>query len=186
MSRSNIEGSSQQVAQHAPDSNVSEVRDQLERLMKDAIVLEDIDSLLGVSNEMNGYLIFLQQKETMLLALITEARARFNETQEIIRTAEDREAIRLNDAGYAMGRAEKMARISMSETRMGKKIIAADGSYHYEGGLNGFQKDRNRYEDEYTDLKGFRAVVESCLMTMRQKIKILTSEYKGTPYQVER
>jgi hypothetical protein len=172
MSRSEtIEGASQQVAQIAPDKQVDDVRSELERLMEDAVVLEDTDSLIGVSQEMNTYLIFLQWKEPKLLALITEARARYNEMQEIVRNEEDREAIRLNNAGTPMGRAEKLARLGMAEMR--KK-------------LNEMQETRNRYEDEYADLKGFRAVVESCHMTMRQKIKLLTSEYKGTPHQVER
>lgn len=172
MSRSsNIEGESQQVASSAPIKQVDTIRAELEQLMEDALVLEDIDSLLGIAQEMGQYLIHLQWKEQQLLPLITDAKARYNIAQEEVRVAEDREALRLNDAGIAMNRADKMARIAMSEIR---------------SQLNAFQEARNRYEDEHADLRGFRTVVEACKMTLHQKIKSLMSEYRATPYQTER
>ena len=147
------------------------MRSELERLMEDAVGVEDADSLIGVAEEMGQYLIFLQWKEQQLLPLISDARAKFNNAQEIVRQEEDREALRLNNSGVAMNRAEKMARLAMSDMREQ---------------LNAFQEARNRYEDEYTDLKGFRNVVQECKMTIHQKIKMLYSEYKATPFQVER
>ena len=47
-------------------------------------------------------------------------------------------------------------------------------------------KRTEKLKDEYTDLKGFRNVVQECKMTVHQKVKMLYSEYRQTPYQVER
>ena len=171
MSRSTVDASEQQTAKHSPDKHVSHVRAELESLMEVVVGLEDPDSLIGAVEEMGQYLIFLQWKEQQLLPLISDARARYNNAQEIVRQEEDREALRLNNSGVAMNRAEKMARLAMSDMREQ---------------LNAFQEARNRYEDEYTDLKGFRNVVQECKMTIHQKVKMLYSEYKQTPFQVER
>jgi len=171
MSRSTVDASEQQTANHLPDREVSHVRSELERLMEDAVGVEDADSLIGVAEEMGQYLIFLQWKEQQLLPLISDARAKYNNALEIVRQEEDREALRLNNSGIAMNRADKMARLAMSGMREQ---------------LNAIHEARNRYEDEYTDLKGFRNVVQECKMTVHQKIKMLYSEYKATPFQVER
>jgi hypothetical protein len=52
--------------------------------------------------------------------------------------------------------------------------------------MNKFQEARNRYEDEYTDLRGFRSVVEACKMTLHQKVKALGDEYRSKPFQKNR
>ena len=147
------------------------MRSELEALMDAIVGMEDPDSLIGAAEEMGQYLIFLQWKEQQLLPLISDARAKYNLAKEEISVLEDREALRLNDSGVAMGRAEKMAHLTMSEMR---------------AQLNTFQKARNRYEDEYTDLKGFREIVRECKMTVHQKVKMLTEHYRQSPFQVER
>lgn len=156
---------------YAPDRDVSHVRSELEALMEAIVRMEDPDSLIGAAEEMGQYLIFLQWKEQQLLPLISDARAKYNNALEIVRQEEDREALRLNGSGTAMNRAEKMARLTMADMR---------------AQLNAFQEARNRYEDEYTDLKGFRETVRECKMTIHQKVKMLTGEYRQTPFQVER
>lgn len=167
MSRSTVA----ETATHSPDREVSHVRSELEALMQAVVGSEDPDSLIGAAEEIGQYLIFLQWKEQQLLPLISDARAKYNNALEEVRQQEDREALRLNDNGVAMNRAEKMARLEMADMREQ---------------LNAFQEARNRYEDEYTDLKGFRNVVQECKMTLHQKVKMLHSEYRQTPFQVER
>lgn len=170
MSRSApIDTAPKQETQHPkdPEKKVPQVRIELESLMEQARGVDDIDCLLGVVEEMGQYLIHLQWLEQQQLPLITEARARYNTAMEELKVSEDREAIRLNDDGIAMNRAVVEARLAHSEMRKS---------------LNAFQQARNRYEDEYTDLKGFRSVVEACKMTLHQKIKALMDEYRGNPY----
>ena len=170
MSRSApIDTAQKQETPHPKDAEkkVPQVRVELESLMEQARGIEDIDSLVGIVEEIGQYLIHLQWLEQQLLPLITEARARYNNAMEAMRVSEDREAVRLNNDGVAMNRAVIESRLAHSEMRKS---------------LNAFQQARNRYEDEYTDLKGFRSVVEACKMTLHQKIKALMDEYRGKPY----
>ena len=179
MSRSTVDASEQQTAKHSPDREVSHVRSELERLMEDAVGVEDADSLIGVAEEMGQYLIFLQEKEKNLLPVISSARVAYSSMLDMIKTYEDSRAIDLNNNGFPMNRAEKMARLETS-------VSGKDGEKPLRERLNEVLENRLRLEDEYTDLKGFRNVVEACKMTVHQKVKMLYSEYKATPFQVER
>ena len=154
-----------------PERKVPQVRIELENLMEQSVGVDDIDSLLGILEEMGQYLIHLQWLEQQLLPLITDAKAKYNNANEDIKVSEDREVIRLNNSGVAINRAEKEARISHAEVR---------------NIMNKFQEARNRYEDEYTDLRGFRSVVEACKMTLHQKVKAMGDEYRSKPYQKNR
>ena len=154
-----------------PERKVPQVRIELENLMEQSQGVDDIDSLLGILEEMGQQLIHLQWLEQQILPLITDAKAKYNNANEEIKVSEDREVIRLNDSGVAINRAEKEARLSHSEMRKT---------------LNKFQEARNRYEDEYTDLRGFRSVVEACKMTLHQKVKAMGDEYRSKPFQKNR
>lgn len=151
------------------ERKVPQVRIELEILWDSIQGVEEPNIILEALEQYSGFMVHLQWLEQQLLPLITDLKARIEECKELASSTEKSDALRLNadPNGLPMGKAEKMAFLNCAELRKSVREAVAM---------------RNRYEDEYTDLKGFRVVVQEQMMTLRQKLKMLMEEYKEKPH----
>lgn len=158
---------SEQQAHYGIERKVPQVRTDLETLWDSIQGVEEPNLILEALEQYSGFMVHLQWLEQQMLPLITDLRGRIEECKEMASSEEKKEALRLNAAGEPMGKAEKLAFLNCADLRAAVREAA---------------KMRNRYDDEYTDLKGFRRVVEEQMMTLRQKLKMLMEEYKEKPH----
>jgi len=157
------------------ERKVPQVRIELEILWDSIQGVDEPSDISNVLMTYSGYLVYLQELEKNMLPMITDAKDLYRNALEDVKTLEDKEALRLNDNGVSMVRAEKLARLKMFEVQEGRTTSIMDD-------IRALLIARNRYEDEYTDLKGFRVVVQEQMMTLRQKLKMLMEEYKEKPH----
>jgi len=150
---------------------VRTIREEIKSLWVEVENSNDIGFLIEIVQQYSGYLTYLQEEEQSILPLITDAKSHLENCTDDLKMQEAREAVRLNESGIPMGKADKLAAIATENIR--KQLTLA-------------RKARNKYEDLYTDLRGFRTVVEGQKMTIHQKIKNLMEEYKHSPHRVER
>lgn len=149
------------------ERKVPQVRIELE-ILWDSIQGVDEPSAISEALVMySGFMSHLQFLEQNLAPLITNLKAAIEEYKELASSEEKKDALRLNADGVPMGKAEKIAFLNCADLRKSVREAVAM---------------RNRYEDEYTDLKGFRVVVQEQMMTLRQKLKMLMEEYKEKPH----
>lgn len=151
---------------------VRTIREEIKALWAEVESSNDIGYLIDIVQQYAGYLTYLQEEEQSILPFITNAKTHIEICAEIVKVEEAREALRLNNnESVPMGKADKLATISTRKLREELRLA---------------RKARNEYEDLYTDLRGFRTVVEGQKMTIHQKIKNLMEEYKHSPHRVER
>jgi|APGre2960657404_1045060.scaffolds.fasta_scaffold15709_4 hypothetical protein len=151
---------------------VRTIREEIKNLWVEVENSNDIGFLIEIVQQYSGYLTYLQEEEQSILPFITSSKTHIEICSEIVKVEEAREALRLNNKeGIPMGKADKLAAIATRKLR--EELTLA-------------RKARNEYEDLYTDLRGFRTVVEGQKMTIHQKIKNLMEEYKHSPHRVER
>lgn len=166
---------SEQQAHYGIERKVPQVRTDLETLWDSIQGVEEPNLILEALQRYSGFLSHLQFLEQQLLPLISNIKRDYNSASDAVKSYEDFRALQLNDSGVAMNRAEKIARLEsfQEDPKTGKSL---------RGLLSERLHGKHQLEDEYTDLKGFRRVVEEQMMTLRQKLKMLMEEYKEKPH----
>mgnify|MGYP003626377130 CR=1 FL=1 len=157
----------------AEQSAVPSVRDEIKEICHKAKKSKDISLLLEYATQLSQYLFYIQEQESGLNALTTDARLLINAAKESIKTSEYASAIFLNSAqggGLAMNKAEKMAYLKSAELR--EELVLAQEAYA-------------EVDKDYKDVKGFGNAVKEYLMTIRQKVKNLQIEAGVYPIRTD-
>ena len=102
----------------AEQSAVPSVRSKVKEICHNAEHSKDISHLLDCATQLSEYLFYIQEQESGLNALTTDARLLINAAKESIKTSEYASAIFLNSAqggGLAMNKAEKILKKLIAE-----------------------------------------------------------------------
>jgi hypothetical protein len=153
------------------ESAVPSIRKDVKEICRNSEHSQDISFLLDCATQLSEYLFYIQEQESGMNVLVTDARQLINATKESIKTSEYETAIRLNSpagGSIAMGKAEKMAYLQSAPLR--EKLTACEKAY-------------SECDKDYKDVKGFKIAVQEYLMTIRQRVKNLQIEAGVYPHR---
>jgi hypothetical protein len=154
-------------------TGVPSVRGKVKEICHNAEHSKDISYLLDCATQLGEYLFYIQEQESGMNALVTDARLLINQAKESIKTSEFETAIFLNSpqgGSLAMNKAEKMAYLQSRDLR--EELVVCQEAYA-------------EVEKDYKDVKGFKTAVQEYLMTIRQKVKNLQIEAGVYPHRTD-